>query len=846
MNCKSERSEFLGVIFRGPFHYLVAATALALAAVASAQDVAEQPVKSAASTEIKQIYSAMDARAIENLPIGVFDSGTGGLTVLEKILTIDAFENETNSPTPSGDGKADFASESFIFLADQANMPYGNYPVVGKEKFLEDLIVKDAWFLMGRKRFRLNDSGEKTHRYNEASKSPVKAIVIACNTATAYGQDDIEQVIRAAGLDIKVVGVIDAGAKGAVESLQGKEGTIGVVPTKGTVLSNAYPRAIRRIAKSSNQGQRIEVVQQGAFGLAGAIDGSPEFILLKPKSSQARDDYRGPSMTHGDATIRQGMLKRYGFDFTENRMLYRGSPHEPTELQLNSVENYIAYHLVSLLEKIRADENLPPLRAIVLGCTHFPFYKDVFRAELERLRNYQEGNEFIYRKQMAEKIELIDPAYFTARELYQSLAADKRVRSVGDSTTPRGEFCITVPCRELAEVRLNGNGDFAYDFKYGRSDGKVASCFRVVSLDGRTVDEGVLHRLQQHVPAVWTLIEDDLNRHAKNADVRKSIHRIEQLIAEDIGSRRGIEPLTRVATGGLYGAAKSIADHRQPNVAIITGFYFPYSNPPSCETDGPPGAAHIALALHRAGIPCRVATDMVNERVVLASLWGAGLPGDFPVDTVSMDNRGIDGGKPLKEVIAAWRNADPPITHVISIERGGPAADGKPHNFSGDDISQTNAPLHKLFEAGDWTTIGIGDGGNEIGMGNLPTDLIARHVKHGDKVACVTRCDHLIVCGTSNWGGWALPASIGLLRPDLREPLMAGVNREVDYRILKVAVEKGRAAALESFTSKRSLSHHERRRLAVGSSCQKAGRVAKGGKRTNDRGGHGLGAKCPD
>jgi len=100
--------------------------------VASAQDVAEQTVNSAVSNDIKQIYGAADTPSIQNMPIGVFDSGTGGLTVLEKILTIDAFENQTNQLTPSGDGKADFANESFIFLADQANMPYANYPVVAK------------------------------------------------------------------------------------------------------------------------------------------------------------------------------------------------------------------------------------------------------------------------------------------------------------------------------------------------------------------------------------------------------------------------------------------------------------------------------------------------------------------------------------------------------------------------------------------------------------------------------------------------------------------------------------------------------------------------------------------
>ena len=512
MNLDVQKSIDLSAIVKKPYCLLLAMVGLAITSVATAQDVAEQTVNSAVSDDIKRIYGAADAPNIQNMPIGVFDSGTGGLTVLEKILTIDAFENQTNQLTPSGDGKPDFANESFIFLADQANMPYGNYPVVGKEEFLEELIVKDAWFLMGQKRFRLDDSGESGERYTEVKKASVKAIVIACNTATAYGQDDIEKVIDDAGLDVKVVGVIDAGAKGAVESLKGEDGTIGVVPTRGTVLSGAYPIAIRRIADSSGQAQRIEVIQQGAFGLAGAIDGAAEFILPDPKNNNARNDYRGPSMTHPEVTIRQDILNRYDFDFRGNRMLYRDSQQKPSELQLNSVDNYIAFHLVSLMEQFRTDESLPPLRAIILGCTHFPFYKDVFDKELERLRNYQEGDEFIYRKHMAKKIELIDPAYFTARELYQSLAADARVRPIGNTPRTRGEFCITVACQDGKDVQLNASGDFTYEFKYGRNPGKVTSNFRAVSLDARTVDESVLQRLQKHVPNVWTLMKKDAHQ----------------------------------------------------------------------------------------------------------------------------------------------------------------------------------------------------------------------------------------------------------------------------------------------------------------------------------------------
>jgi glutamate racemase len=59
--------------------------------------------------------------ATRKLPVGVFDSGIGGLTVLEALLTLDVFHNDTLQP--GADGVADFAQERFIYFGDQANMP---------------------------------------------------------------------------------------------------------------------------------------------------------------------------------------------------------------------------------------------------------------------------------------------------------------------------------------------------------------------------------------------------------------------------------------------------------------------------------------------------------------------------------------------------------------------------------------------------------------------------------------------------------------------------------------------------------------------------------------------------
>jgi glutamate racemase len=142
---------------------------------------------------------------LAHLPIGVFDSGIGGLTVLEEILTVDAFHNETFAPGP--DGRPDFEDERFIYFGDQANMPYGNYSAADQTDYLRELILKDALFLLGT-RYTIPGLPPRM------DKPPVKALVIACNTATAYGLEDLRKMIAALKLPIFVVGVVEAGARG--------------------------------------------------------------------------------------------------------------------------------------------------------------------------------------------------------------------------------------------------------------------------------------------------------------------------------------------------------------------------------------------------------------------------------------------------------------------------------------------------------------------------------------------------------------------------------------------------------------------------------------------------------
>jgi hypothetical protein len=240
----------------------------------------------------------------------------------------------------------------------------------------------------------------------------------------------------------------------------------------------------------------------------------------------------------------------------------------------------------------------------------------------------------------------------------------------------------------------------------------------------------------------------------------------------------------------LWQAASALASARELSVGIITGFYVPMGTPPAAETDGPVGAAMLADALRRVGVPCRVVTDEPCRGTCAAALRDA----DVPLDVVPL-------GGSVDEVVRSWRTLG--VSHVVSIERCGRSADGAPRNMRGEDISTFTTLLDDLFLAGPWTRIAIGDGGNEIGMGSVPAALIGEFVAHGEKIACATPADHLVVAGVSNWGAYALIAALAVLRSDWRMALLDGLDPARDEAILRAMVDDG--PAVDGVTRQRTL-----------------------------------------
>ncbi|CAM9543173.1 unnamed protein product [Discosporangium mesarthrocarpum] len=156
-------------------------------------------------------------------------------------------------------------------------------------------------------------------------------------------------------------------------------------------------------------------------------------------------------------------------------------------------------------------------------------------------------------------------------------------------------------------------------------------------------------------------------------------------------------------------------------------------------------------------------------------------------------------------------------TSVVSVERPGPGVDGVCYTMRGIDMSGVLAPLHRVLEVckrsrgtSGCLTIGIGDGGNEVGMGKVLQEVLSSSLPMAEKVACCLGCDRLIVCSVSNWGGYALASAMAVMavREKRFRDNQEAVHRmvpavEVEERMLQAMVEAG---ARDGITGKRTMS----------------------------------------
>jgi glutamate racemase len=171
-----------------------------------------------------------------NLPIGIFDSGVGGLTVYRAL----------HERLPG---------EHFIYLGDTARVPYGTKSLATVERYA----IENSRFLETR---------------------GIKLLVVACNTASALALPAIRSAV-----DVEVIGVIDPGAQAAVVTAKGK--SIGVIATEATVQSGAYAKAIAGISPDT-----VVIERACPLFVSLAEEGWAETEVAQSVSEEYLSDFR--------------------------------------------------------------------------------------------------------------------------------------------------------------------------------------------------------------------------------------------------------------------------------------------------------------------------------------------------------------------------------------------------------------------------------------------------------------------------------------------------------------------------------------------------------------------------
>ncbi|XP_042245235.1 D-glutamate cyclase, mitochondrial [Thunnus maccoyii] len=256
------------------------------------------------------------------------------------------------------------------------------------------------------------------------------------------------------------------------------------------------------------------------------------------------------------------------------------------------------------------------------------------------------------------------------------------------------------------------------------------------------------------------------------------IRQLETIIGEDPG-QRGIRALF-VQDELLHSC---LALSHSSSVAITTGFPTHYMHSPPDETDGPPGAIAMATMLLSLGKRVTIVTDRraleMNQAIIDEAVRTGVLKNTIPL--VTFEDSGPDSA--LHFLCHHGDPRKPRYDHLVAIERSGRAGDGNYYNMRGVNIKHLVDPIDDLFIAAKdiagITTTGIGDGGNELGMGKVK-EKVKSLMPNGSLVACVVPADYAVTAGVSNWGGYAVACGLYLLHtcPSHQRYLKKGLGLE--------------------------------------------------------------------
>ncbi|XP_070269904.1 D-glutamate cyclase, mitochondrial-like isoform X3 [Myotis yumanensis] len=318
------------------------------------------------------------------------------------------------------------------------------------------------------------------------------------------------------------------------------------------------------------------------------------------------------------------------------------------------------------------------------------------------------------------------------------------------------------------------------------------------------------------IPEVHPISQDPLHYSITSASAVQKIRELETVIAVDPGNR-GIGHLLR--KDELLRASLSLSHAHA--VLITTGFPTHFNHEPPEETDGPPGAIALAAFLQALDKGVSVIVDrralslfqkLVEEAVEQATCrsimettvsdeaFGRQLcsplyhqrdeafgkasrncpnPHRADASTLCPSCQGVlktpipiltyQGGSAEAAQAFLCDERDPKsprFDHLVAIERAGRAADGNYYNARKMNIKHLVDPIDDLFLVAQKipgiSSTGVGDGGNELGMGKVK-EAVKNHIRNGDVIACDVEADFAVIAGVSNWGGYALACALYVL-----------------------------------------------------------------------------------
>ncbi|WP_019531199.1 glutamate cyclase domain-containing protein [Dasania marina] len=220
---------------------------------------------------------------------------------------------------------------------------------------------------------------------------------------------------------------------------------------------------------------------------------------------------------------------------------------------------------------------------------------------------------------------------------------------------------------------------------------------------------------------------------------------------------RGMQNAQAVLEAGYYYRAARVLQEQlaKPGSVVLIGTGFPVPQPGDThtfETDGPVGAIALYDTFKALGM---------QPIIITSGALAAALAPDYRVHTISEGNLAV-AEQEAKAGLAALK---PDV--VVSIEMPGLNANGQYSNMRGEDISHRCPSFDDFLRLAACPTMAIGDGGNEIGMGNIAEALESLSI-----IPARTQCDELMVADVSNWGAYGLIVWLSLWnQQDLLAPI---------------------------------------------------------------------------